>query len=151
LFGEEARQIETRTVNLSTYETTTVYANEGDPIWFPDGDRIGLLAEGSILVLHANGSGLIKKIKLPDGYVQASIWGNIWSPDGSRLALALRASGPDSTPVAIGILDAYNFTFSVLEAPDFYQIVGWVPNESTVVVSRCEGSNLVLREVPVAP
>jgi len=146
---------ETRVINLSTYETMTVYEDEGGPIWFPDGERIGLRCRGDILVFHADGSGLIKKVKMPDEYGLAYAWkGNVWSPDGSHLAIALWAPAKQ---MAIGILDSDDLTLAivdtvpVLESPYFYQILGWTPNEKALVVSMLDESTMSLREVPVTP
>ena len=148
-------QSEIQVINLSTYETTTLYADIGTPIWFPDGERIGLRCKGAILVFHADGSGLIKKVEMPDGYGLTYAWeGNVWSPDDSHLAIALWTSDFQN---AIGILDSDDLTLAIVDtapilgSPHFYEILGWTPDEKALVVSMLDGSTVALREVPVTP
>lgn len=168
---------ETQILDLSTYETSTVYAAIGSPIWFPDGDRIALRfmvpdeelpgtydSGEDILVVHADGSGLIKDVELPDGYRLADNWrqGHSWSPDGSRLAIALwKYSAPQQ--MAIGVLDSDDLTLLVLDTwpllgyasfNTVHGILGWTPDGSALVISSVRSmfpGGLVLREIPVAP
>jgi dipeptidyl aminopeptidase/acylaminoacyl peptidase len=151
-------QSEMQVINLSTYETTTLYADLADigtPIWFPDGERIGLLCGEDILVFHADGSGLIKKVELPDRYGLDYAWkGDVWSPDDAHLAIALWTSDFQN---AIGILDSDDLTLAIVDtapilgSPYFHQILGWTPDEKALVVSMLDGSTVALREVLVTP
>jgi len=139
---------EVRIIDVSTYQTTTVYADGGLPEWFPNGEAIALFGWQKVIpVIRADGSGLIGEIEVPDEYMVRGR--GTWSPDGSRLALYLKVQGPDYEPVAIGILDRKTLIISVFEAPYFSEILGWTSDGKAVVVLAHEGEKDVLRKVSV--
>jgi len=141
---------ELRVIDLNTHQTMTVYADAGLPEWFPDGEAIALFGMGEVIpVIRPDGSGLIGEIEIPDGYEIRRSRGNVWSPDGSRLALYLKVEGPDYKPVAIGILDRDTLTVSVFEVPYFSGILGWTPDGKAVVTETYENVGTVLKEVPI--
>jgi dipeptidyl aminopeptidase/acylaminoacyl peptidase len=141
---------ELRVIDLNTYQTMTVYADAGLAEWFPDGETIALFGMREVIpMIRADGSGLVGEIEIPDGYEIRRSRGNVWSPDGSRLALYLKVEGPDYKPVAIGILDRDTLTVSVFEVPYFSDILGWTPDGKAVVIRAHEDMGTVLKEVPI--
>ena len=149
-YRESLDAAEVRIIDVSTYETSTLYSEGGLPRWFPDGEAFALFGRGDVIpVVRGNGSGIVGKIEIPEGYDLRLSRGNIWSPDGSQLALYLKMEGLDYKPVAIGILNRDTLAISVIEAPYFYEIVGWTPDGNKVVILRREAEGYVLREVPV--
>lgn len=146
-------EAELHCIDLNTYQKTIIYDDTGYVEWFPDGELIALMGWGdAIPIIRADGSGLVKEIKLPGGYWDMPNEGVSWSPDSSRLALYLEVEGPDYEPVAIGILDRNTLELSVFEVPYFSEIVGWTPDGSAVVVlSYDDEGRGVLREEKVIP
>lgn len=146
--GPEASQI--HVIDLSTLYKTTVYPNGGLPDWSPGGEKIALFGWwGVIPVIRADGSGLISEVEIPEGYIVERSRGNVWSPDGSRLALYLRNDGPEEEPIAIGILDLDMLTISVFEFSYFSEILAWTPDGKAVVIRGHTHEGNILKEIPI--
>ncbi|MBN1878418.1 MAG: PD40 domain-containing protein [Anaerolineae bacterium] len=144
LKGAEAG--ETRIINLTTQQTTTVYATVADPIWFPDGELLALVGK-HIVITPIDGSDVIEEIYPPEEYLILPSQGSVWSPDGSKLALYLRVVGPNYKPVAIGILNKHTLTFSVVKAPYFHEILNWTSDGQAIIVRGSEQRSNILQKV----
>jgi Tol biopolymer transport system component len=143
---------EVRVMDLDTRETISVYAGEGLPEWFPDGEMLALLGGHEVFpVVRADGSDLVGEVEIPDGYIITRWRGNVWSPDGSRMALYLESDRLDHEykPVAIGILDRKTLVISTVEAPDCQKILGWKPSGDAVVIWANELGMDVIREISI--
>ncbi|HEX6846064.1 MAG TPA: PKD domain-containing protein [Chitinophagaceae bacterium] len=55
-------------------------AEDGDPVWSPEGTRIAFIREGNLCVMNADGSNVVQKTFTSDTKNPA------WSPDGNRIA-----------------------------------------------------------------
>jgi WD40-like Beta Propeller Repeat len=65
-----------------TTEPEAVAANDGDPTWSPDGNRIAFVRGGDLMVMNADGSGTTNlTAAFTPGVSQPS-----WSPAGDRIA-----------------------------------------------------------------
>jgi dipeptidyl aminopeptidase/acylaminoacyl peptidase len=143
---------EVRVIDVTTYQTSTIYSKGGLPAWWPDGKEIALFGWDNIPVIDANGSGEIGEIKIPKGYMTEPAGENAWSPDGSRWAIYLRNDGPDYKPVAIGIVDRKSLTLSAFEIdPTITTILSWTSDGNALIVYSIEkdGTHAVSR-IPVA-
>jgi Tol biopolymer transport system component len=150
LHSEGADVDELRIIDLNTHQTMTVYADAGLAEWFPDGKTIALFGWDEVIpMIRADGSGLVGEIEIPDGYEIMRSRGNLWSPNGSRLALYLKVEGPDYKPVAIGILDRDTLVISVFEVPYFSEILGWTSDGSAVVTLTHEAIGTVLKKISI--
>ncbi len=149
-YSQDLAGAELRTIDITTYQTMTVYAGAGIPAWFPDGKKIALFGGyDSFLVVQADGSGLVEQVRLPDRYTTDVSNGATWSSDGSRLAFYLKAKIPTHESVAIGVLDRDTLGVSVTEVSGFSVILGWTPDGNAVVVLRREGEKDVLRKISI--
>lgn len=149
--GPESAQV--RSFNIRTHETRTVFAGGGLPKWFARGEAIALLGwYSAIPVVHADGSGLIGSVAVPEGYAIGSAPDAKPSPDGSKLALSLKPEQREEVPDAVGILDGDSLAIHVVEAPSYLEIVGWTPDgeQITLLVARPDG-RFVLRELDLTP
>jgi hypothetical protein len=142
---------EVRSYHIKTKETRTVYNGGGLPKWFPGGERIALLGwTGVIPVVHADGSGLIGSVDVPEGYAIGSVVDSKAAQGVSRLALSLKPTDRETFPDAVGILDGDALAIVVIEAPSYLEIVGWTPDgEHIAVLAPGAGETTVLRALEV--
>jgi hypothetical protein len=77
-------------------QLTTFAGDDTDPAWSPDGTRIAYVSQGTLKVMHADGSGSTAVIGDPFHPVATPAW----SPDGSKLAYARYENGIPSIYVA---------------------------------------------------
>ena len=145
---------EVHVIDVTTYQTSTIYSKGGLPDWWPDGKEIALFGwwEG-IPVIDADGSGEIGKIQIPQGYMVERVEGNAWSPDGLRWAIYLRSDGPDYKSVAIGIVDRKTLTLSTFQVdPTIVEILAWTSDGAALIAySIEEDGTRSLRRITVAP
>ncbi len=143
---------EVRVIDVTTYQTHTIYSQGGLPAWWPDGKAVALFGRDNIPVIDANGSGEVGKIEIPKGYVARQVGGNAWSPDGSRWAIYLTNDGPDYKPVALGIVDRKTLTLSAFEVdPSIVTILSWTSDGNALIVYSIEEDGThALRRIPVA-
>ncbi len=147
--GPEASEV--RIIDLVTHKSTTIYAKGGLPEWAPEGQKIVLFGwYGSIPIVEATGKGLIDEVKIPEGYIVKHSQGNVWSFDGSQIALYLRNDGPENEPVAIGILNLDTSTISVFEIPMFSEILGWTLGNKAIIIRMHTDKGHILKEISVA-
>lgn len=144
---------EVRSIDIRTHETRSIHAGGGLPAWFPGGQAIALLGwHGAIPVVHADGSGLIGSIAVPEGYTVGSKPDIKPSPDGSKLALSLKPEQREGIPDAVGILDRDTLAIRVIEAPSYLEIVSWTPDgRHLVIMIPGPGARTMLEELDIAP
>ncbi len=151
-FSEDTTEV--RVLDLSARQIISVYNGAYLTEWFPNGKEIALFGAKEVIpVVRADGSGLVKEVEIPEGYVVNTSRGNKWSPDGSKLALYLKIASPDYKPIAVGILDLSTLTISAHEIDsNVDEILAWTP-EGDALVGLATGDNgrLFLKEIPVAP
>jgi hypothetical protein len=142
---------EVRSYHINTQKTRTIYNRGGLPEWFSGGEAIGLLGwYGAVPIVHADGSGLIGAVEVPEGYTIGPTGDIKVSPDGSRLALRLKPEKREDVPDAVGILDGETLAIVAIEAPSFLQIAGWTPDGERVAILVAEGDETtVLLELDI--
>jgi Tol biopolymer transport system component len=135
--------------DLSSRERQLLIANNAPvkPIWSPSGESIALLG----FVNGVDGKPGLKVLNA-DGQIQFSIdligwssWMGMWSPEGTRFAVALQEH------VGVVTLPTGKLSRIPVKGDANIEVCGWAPDGQAVIVTVNRDETPILLRVPIIP